>query len=404
MTSPRAESPIATSNSLHLKRRHRVLIVFGTRPEAIKLAPVIKVLRATHGVETSVCVTAQHRDMLDQVLATFNIRPEFDLDVMRPEQRLPDLTSRLLPALAPVFEEVQPALTIVQGDTTSTFCASLASFYCGVPVGHIEAGLRTRDSHAPFPEEMNRTLTSRLATLHFAPTAGAASNLSAEGIKNDVVEVTGNTGIDALLQVGAALTAGELRSRAPGLNIPNKRLILVTAHRRETFGEGLKEICRAISLLSRRRDVHIVWPVHPNPEVRKTIAETGFDPGNVSLTEPLDYVSFVDLLRTARFVITDSGGIQEEAPSFGKPVLVLREVTERPEGVEAGTATLVGPDSGRIVREAERLLDNRAEYERRALIRNPYGDGHASLRIAKRICRFLEPASITQIDGHSSLP
>lgn len=396
MTSPRAESPIATNKSSYLKRASRVMVVFGTRPEAIKLAPVIRALRAASipsQVETIVCVTAQHRGMLDQVLATFDVQPDIDLDVMKPGQGLPDLTARLIPALAPVFNEVKPALTIVQGDTTTTFCASLAAFYSGVPTAHVEAGLRTRDSHAPFPEEMNRVLTSRLAALHFAPTRGAASNLEAEGIKSETVEITGNTGIDALLQTRMALSAGTLRSAAPAIGFADKKLILVTAHRRETFGEGLKEICRSISLLSRRTDVHIVWPVHPNPEVRTTVVETGFDPARVSLTEPLDYVSFIDLLQAACFVITDSGGVQEEAPSLGKPVLVLREVTERPECVEAGTATLVGTDSTKIVREAERLLDDSEEYQRRALIRNPYGDGNASLRIAERISRFL--------DGHA---
>ncbi len=393
MTSPRAESPTVTSSHSRPRNARRVLVIIGTRPEAIKLAPVITALRtapACFGIETVVCATAQHRGMLDQVLALFDLRPEFDLDLMLPGQQLPDLTARLMPALAAVFNDVKPALSIVQGDTTTTFCASLTSFYSGVPIAHVEAGLRTRDPLAPFPEEMNRVLISRLATLHFAPTRDAADNLEAEGIKREAVEITGNTGIDALLQVKTGLSAGLLRSQAPQWQLPCKRMILVTAHRRETEGRGLAEICQAVSLLSKRPDVHVVWPVHPNPRVRRTVLETGFNPGAVSLIEPLDYVSFVDLLRTAHFVITDSGGVQEEAPSLGKPVLVLRELTERPEGLAAGTATLVGTNSARIVEEAERLLDDSAEYERRALIRSPYGDGTASFKIAGRIRRFLE--------------
>jgi UDP-N-acetylglucosamine 2-epimerase (non-hydrolysing) len=343
--------------------------------------------------------------MLDQVLTNFDIRPEFDLDLMTPGQQLPGLTARLMPALASVFDRVKPALSVVQGDTTTTFCASLASFYSGVPVAHVEAGLRTRDPLAPFPEEMNRVLTSRLATLHFAPTRTAADNLEAEGIKREFVEITGNTGIDTLLRVKAELSAGLLCSQASTLNVPGKRIILVTAHRRETGSRGLAEICRAVSLLSQRPDIHIVWPLHPNPCVRRTVLETGLNPRAVSFIEPLDYVSFVDLLRTAYFVITDSGGVQEEAPSLGKPVLVLRELTERTEGLQAGTAKLVGTNSGRIVREAERLLDDCAEYQRRAQIANPYGDGTASLKIATRIRRFLElPTYIAGNGVHSSIP
>ncbi|MBV8071185.1 MAG: UDP-N-acetylglucosamine 2-epimerase (non-hydrolyzing) [Acidobacteriaceae bacterium] len=392
MTSPRAESPIATS-SRSRPRVPRVLVVFGTRPEAIKLAPVISDLRcaaSSGNFEIRVCVTAQHREMLDQVLGIFDVQPEFDLNLMQPGQTLSELTARLVPALSQVFAAVKPALSIVQGDTTTTFCASLASFYSGVPIAHVEAGLRTRDPQAPFPEEMNRVLTSRLAALHFAPTPLAAFNLEREGIERDRIEVTGNTGIDALLQVRTALTRGTLKSGAPRLFRAGVKLILVTAHRREILGPALAEICRGLAELSRRPDVHIVWPVHPNPEVRKTVLETEFDPAAVSLIEPLDYVSFIDLLATAYFVITDSGGVQEEAPSLGKPVLVLRDHTERPEGVEAGTARLVGTGSACLVREAGRLLDDPEEYQRRSEIKNPYGDGRASQRISERIRVFLE--------------
>ncbi len=391
MISLRGESPTVTSKNPPPPPKHRVLVVFGTRPEAIKLVPVIRALGAapaSSGLEPVVCVTAQHREMLDQALDAFDVRAEFDLNVMRPGQGLADLSSRLLPALAPVLAQVKPSMVVVQGDTTTTFCASLASFYAGVPVAHVEAGLRTHSPDSPFPEEMNRVLTSRLASLHFAPTDGAAENLRAEGIAPERIETTGNTGVDALLQVRSALNNGTLKSDAP-MVAEGKKLVVVTAHRRESFGPALVEICRAIAQLSRREDVQIVWPVHPNPQVREIVRATGFDPAAVSLVEPLDYVSFVDLLQKAYLVITDSGGVQEEAPSLGKPILVLRETTERPEGVEAGIVKLVGTSAVRIVREAARLLDDDAEYGRMAGIRNPYGDGRASSKIAGRIRAFL---------------
>ncbi|MBV8551510.1 MAG: UDP-N-acetylglucosamine 2-epimerase (non-hydrolyzing) [Acidobacteriaceae bacterium] len=391
MTSPRDESPTATNSNPSSTPRHRILVILGTRPEAIKLAPVIQALRSRpfcRALDTLVCVTAQHRTMLDQVLNAFEIQPEFDLDVMRPGQALSDLSSRIIGALAPVFDEVKPSLAIVQGDTTTTICASLTSFYSGVPLAHVEAGLRTRDMQAPFPEEANRVLTSRLASLHFPPTDWAASNLREEGIRDETIITTGNTGIDALFQTRAGLEAGKLASVAPQLR-GGKKLIVVTAHRRENLGAALDEICRAVLQLSRRDDIEILWPVHPNPRVRKTVRETVCGRANVSLLEPLDYVSFVDLIQRAHLIITDSGGIQEEAPSLGKPVLVLRETTERPEGVEAGTVKLVGTGTATIVREAIRLLDDEDEYGRMARIRNPYGDGRASSRIAQRISTFL---------------
>ena|ERR1700685_1341867 len=393
MTSPRDESPtgtnkIASSSSTFSKR---VLVVFGTRPEAIKLCPLISALRthpSSSGLQTVVCVTAQHREMLDQVLSVFDVRPDYDLDVMRPGQTLTELTARLLSALTPVFAEVNPSLVVVQGDTTTTFCGALAAFYGGVPVAHVEAGLRTFDMSAPFPEEMNRVLTGRLATLHFAATTWAAENLVRDGVPSESIQVTGNTGIDAVLAIRDALQNG----RVSGLSVPvdgNRKLILVTAHRRESFGPGFVRICQAISALADRHDVQIVWPVHPNPNVRKTVDETVRGRENVLLLEPLEYLPFVDLMRRAYLVITDSGGVQEEGPSLGKPILVLREKTERPEAVRAGTVKLVGTDCGLIVSEAVRLIEDRTEYDRMARLHNPYGDGQASGRIAERIAAHL---------------
>jgi len=333
-------------------------------------------------------VTAQHRELLDQALSAFGLEPEFDLDLMHPGQGLAELSSRLISGLNPVLSSVKPSLSIVQGDTATSFCASLASFYSGVPVAHVEAGLRTHDPQAPFPEEMNRHLIGRLASLHFAPTRRAAENLRAEGVVPEAIEVTGNTGVDALFEVREALNSGALKSAGPPLD-SSKKLIVITAHRRESFGPALYEVCRAIAELSQRKDVEIVWPVHPNPQVRAAVRETGFDMEAVNLVEPLDYVSFVDLLQNAYIVITDSGGVQEEVPAFGKPILVLRETTERPEGVEAGIVKLVGTSAERIVKEASRLLDNPAEYREMAQIKSPYGDGRASARIAARLCSFL---------------
>ncbi len=348
----------------------RVLFIFGTRPEAIKLAPLVRHLREfPDRYSVQVCVTAQHRAMLDQVLAAFEIFPDFDLDLMTPGQSLFGSTSRIVAALEPVFKESRPDLAIVQGDTTTAFCGALGAFYARVPVAHVEAGLRTGDLSQPFPEELNRVLVSRIAELHFAPTESAAENLRREGIVSGI-HVTGNTGIDAVLYVRNRLdpAAGE-----------EKKLILVTAHRRESFGEGFERICAALVRLANRGDARIVYPVHPNPNVRSVVNRHSHP--NIELIEPLDYVPFVDLMRRAYLILTDSGGIQEEAPSLGKPVLVLREKTERPEAVEAGTVKLVGTDVERIVAEANRLLDDRCEYERMSRIHNPYGDGHACERI-----------------------
>ena len=373
-----------------------MLVVFGTRPEAIKLCPLVAELRRcadASGIETLVCVTAQHREMLDQVLSVFDVKPDYDLDLMQPGQTLTELTARLLGSLGPVLAEVEPALVVVQGDTTTTLCGALAAFYAGVPVAHVEAGLRTFDMNAPFPEEMNRVVTGRLATLHFAATAWAAENLKRDGVACERILVTGNTGIDAVLRIRDALESG----RVSGLSLPvnggpvngSRKLIVVTAHRRESFGEGFTRICEAIQRLAERKDVQIVWPVHPNPNVQKAVNETVRGRENVLLIEPLEYLPFVDLMRRSYLLITDSGGVQEEGPSLGKPILVLREKTERPEAVEVGTVKLVGTDRELIVREAVRLIEDGAEYDRMARLHNPYGDGHASGRIAKRISQYL---------------
>jgi UDP-N-acetylglucosamine 2-epimerase (non-hydrolysing) len=360
----------------------KILFVFGTRPEAIKLAPVIERLRDQPGrFLTRVCATAQHRSLLDQVLEAFSIRPDFDLNLMRPDQTLADSTSRVLSALDAVIAAEAPDFVLVQGDTTTAFCGALAAFYRGARVGHVEAGLRTGDMRQPFPEEMNRVLVSRLAALHFAPTKGSARNLLLEGVAETSIAVTGNTGIDAVLEVSAALESGALSApRFPALD-PCKKLILVTAHRRESFGEGFERICEALGRLAGRPDAEIVYPVHPNPNVQDPVSRLLGGRAGVHLIEPLDYVAFVALMRRAHFLLTDSGGIQEEAPSLGKPVLVMRDKTERPEAVEAGTARLVGTDPARIVAESALLLEDTQEYARRSRIHNPYGDGHAAERI-----------------------
>ena len=398
MTSPRDELRIATNSQISSQstRSKRVLVIFGTRPEAIKLCPLVSTLRqepVSSELQTVVCVTAQHRQMLDQVLGAFEIRPDFDLDLMTPGQTLSSLTSRLLAALGKLFNEVRPDLAIIQGDTTTTLCGALAAFYAGVPVAHVEAGLRTFDMQSPFPEEMNRVLTGRLAAVHFAATEWAAENLIREGVPAASVEVTGNTGIDAVLMIRDAIERGKVS----GLSTPidaRKKLILVTAHRRESFGAGFVRICEAIAELGKRDDVQVVWPVHPNPNVQGTVNALVREQANITLIEPLDYLPFVDLMRRAYLLITDSGGVQEEGPSLGKPILVLRDKTERPEAVSAGTVKLVGTDRQLIVREAIRLLEDRTEYERMARLHNPYGDGHACTRIAKRIASFLDAVQV----------
>jgi UDP-N-acetylglucosamine 2-epimerase (non-hydrolysing) len=365
----------------------RVLLIFGTRPEAIKLAPVVRRLRQwPERFETRVAATAQHREMLDQVLDAFSIQPDYDLDLMRPGQSLFESASRILSALEGVLQQERPDCALVQGDTTTAFAGALAAFYLNIPVGHVEAGLRTGDSRQPFPEEMNRALVGRLASMHFAPTAQAAENLKREGVKPDDIFVTGNTGIDAVLEIRDSLeAAGATGCRIYGRPTLDrtKKLILVTAHRRESFGDGFENICRALARLAARGDAEIVYPVHPNPHVQDPVNRLLRGVAGIHLLDPLPYVPFVDLMRKAHVLLTDSGGIQEEGPSLGKPVLVMREKTERPEAVAAGTARLVGVSEERIVMETALLLDDRAEYERRSHIHNPYGDGHAAERIRR---------------------
>jgi UDP-N-acetylglucosamine 2-epimerase (non-hydrolysing) len=369
---------------------HKILLIFGTRPEAIKLCPVIRSLREhPSNFQVKVCVTAQHRQMLDQVLEAFQVKPDYDLDLMLPGQTLYQSTSRILAGLEPVLGEEKPAMAIVQGDTTTTLCGALAAFYSRIPVAHVEAGLRTHDMRQPFPEEMNRVLAARLTALHFAATEKAAENLRAEGVSPDSIHVTGNTGIDAVLYVRDGLERRTLRGGDwPELDA-SKKLIVVTAHRRESFGEGFEHICRALAKIADRDDVQLVYPVHPNPNVRDPVERYLAGHGHVTLIEPQSYVPFVDLMRRAYLLITDSGGIQEEGPSLGKPILVLREKTERPEAVAAGTVKLVGTDEQRIVEEASVLLGNSAAYEQMSRVHNPYGDGQASARISELIHSFL---------------
>jgi len=367
---------------------HKLLFVFGTRPEAVKLCPLVSHLQQDSDFHVSVCVTAQHRQMLDQVLGAFEVRPNHDLDLMQPGQTLAQSTSRMIAGLDPVLVAESPDLVIVQGDTTTTLCGALSAFYRRIPVAHVEAGLRTHDRMQPFPEEINRVLTARITSLHFAATEGAARNLAAEGVEREAIAVTGNTGIDAVLQVRDGLLSGRLHSDSlPGLD-PGKKLVLVTAHRRESFGEGFERICQAVAAIASRPGVQVVYPVHPNPNVQDPVNRLLAGHPGVLLVQPLDYVPFVDLMRRAYLILTDSGGIQEEAPSLGKPVLVLREKTERPEAVEAGTVRLVGTSRERIVSEAADLLDNPKTYEAMARVHNPYGDGHACERIRAVIHSF----------------
>ncbi|MDP3834877.1 MAG: UDP-N-acetylglucosamine 2-epimerase (non-hydrolyzing) [Hydrogenophaga sp.] len=371
----------------------KVMFVFGTRPEAIKMAPVVKEFQAASpAIETVVCVTAQHREMLDQVLQLFDIRPEHDLNVMKPGQDLYDITSNILIGLKAVLVNERPDLVLVHGDTTTTLAASLAAFYARVPVGHVEAGLRTGNKLAPFPEEVNRRLTGAIADLHFAPTEAARANLLREGVDPGSIHVTGNTVIDALVAVVDRLKDSpalreEMDSRFAFLD-PGKRLILVTGHRRENFGEGFEQICQALAdIAAQEPDVEVLYPVHLNPNVRKPVNEilAAMQLTNVHLIDPVDYLPFVYLMNRAHLIITDSGGVQEEAPSLGKPVLVMRETTERPEAVAAGTVILVGTSRDRIVRETLNLLHNPTAYRTMSQAHNPYGDGHAAGRIVQTV-------------------
>lgn len=356
-----------------------VMCVFGTRPEAIKMAPVVLAIAQCPDLDLKVCVTAQHRQMLDQVLELFGIVPDDDLDLMQPGQTLPDLTSRVLTQLTPVLKARKPALVLVHGDTSTTMAASLASFYEQIPVGHVEAGLRTDDLYNPFPEEMNRRLTSQLTRLHFAPTETAVQNLRRDGIAPEGIFRTGNTVIDALLETARKITPEPHAGRT----------LLVTAHRRENWGEPLRDICWAVrDLVERNPDVRVVFPAHLNPIVQNTAREILGGLERVQIIAPLDYAPFVKAMKEATLILTDSGGVQEEGPSLGKPVLVMRTTTERPEAVDAGTVRLVGVKRADILRNAQDLLDDRAAYDRMANAVNPYGDGHAARRTIEAIRYF----------------
>ena len=366
-----------------------VMLIFGTRPEAIKMAPVVSALRRCSGIRTSVVVTAQHRQMLDQVLALFDIQPDDDLDVMEPGQTLPSLFARILLGTSTAIARLSPDLVLVHGDTSTTLASALAAFYAKVPVGHVEAGLRTGDMQAPWPEEANRRLTTPLAQLHFAPTERSRGNLLAEGVANDSIRITGNTVIDALLVVAARIRdepalRDSLAAQFPFLD-PERKLILVTGHRRENFGEGFEQMCLALTDLASRADVQVVYPVHLNPHVQEPVNRILGAADNIVLIDPQDYLPFVYLMTRSYLILTDSGGVQEEAPSLGKPVLVMRDTTERPEAIEAGTVRLVGTDRARIVQEATHLLDDGEAYATMSHAHNPYGDGLASGRIAGAI-------------------
>ncbi len=363
----------------------KILIVFGTRPEAIKMAPVVHALKQAKRGEVKVCVTAQHRQMLDQVLDLFSIEPDYDLNLMKLGQDLTDITSNVLIGMRKVLKDWRPDWVLVHGDTTTTLAASLASFYEKISVGHVEAGLRTGDIYSPWPEEINRRITCNISTMHFAPTEIAKANLLREGIDERKILVTGNTVIDALLDVvkrvrNESSLVAEMQERFAFLN-KSKKLILVTGHRRENFGNGFLNICKALSELSQRNDVQVIYPVHLNPNVQEPVKRLLGSNPNIYLIEPQDYKPFVYLMDQSFLLLTDSGGIQEEAPSLGKPVLVMRSTTERPEAVSAGTVKLVGTDEQMIIAEANRLLDDDFEYKRMSLAHNPYGDGKAAERI-----------------------
>tara|TARA_Y100000296_G_scaffold72861_1_gene89723 strand:- start:6428 stop:7564 length:1137 start_codon:yes stop_codon:yes gene_type:complete len=374
-----------------MSNKFKVLLVFGTRPEAIKMAPVVKALKAAPEIDASVCVTAQHREMLDQVLGLFEIVPDYDLDLMKPGQGLFEITSGALLGLKEVLSKASPDLVLVHGDTTTTLSASLASYYQRIPVGHVEAGLRTGNIYSPWPEEINRKIAGAITRLHFAPTPQSQENLLSENVPDHQVFVTGNTVIDALLEVVEKLKANSSASSAFdeefGID-PSKRLILVTGHRRESFGDGFQRICDALVQLASREDVQIIYPVHLNPNVKGPVEERLGSLEQVKLIPPQDYLPFVHLMRRADVILTDSGGVQEEAPSLGKPVLVMRDTTERPEAVDAGTVRLVGTDSELIVREVNGLLDDKGAYETMSRAHNPYGDGFAADRIRETILRF----------------
>ena len=368
-----------------------VLTVFGTRPEAIKMAPLVKQLEATPGIVSRVCVTAQHRQMLDQVLELFAIQPDYDLDIMKPGQTLSGITSEILNRIEPVLKACAPDIVLVHGDTSTTFATTLAAYYQQVPVGHVEAGLRTGNLYSPWPEEANRKLTGALARLHFAPTEQSRANLLREGVPEAAIHVTGNTVIDALLLVRDKLEkdtslSSDIAARFADILRPDARLILITGHRRENFGDGFERICAAIAeLAAAYPDADFVYPVHLNPNVREPVNRLLGAVANVHLIDPLDYLPFVYLMSRSHVILTDSGGIQEEAPSLGKPVLVMRDTTERPEAVAAGTVRLVGTSREEIVAGVRTLMDDPHSYRAMAFAHNPYGDGRACERIVQQL-------------------
>ncbi|MCH9271387.1 non-hydrolyzing UDP-N-acetylglucosamine 2-epimerase [Pantoea ananatis] len=368
----------------------KVLTVFGTRPEAIKMAPLVQALAQDPAFESRLCVTAQHREMLDQVLSLFQLQPDYDLNVMRPEQGLTEITCRILQGMHTVLLDFKPDIVLVHGDTTTTLAASLAAFYQQIPVGHVEAGLRTGDLASPWPEEGNRKLTGHLARLHFTPTLRSRQNLLDENLADDSIVVTGNTVIDALLWVRDRVLDdneinAQLASRYPFLD-DSKKLVLVTGHRRESFGEGFERICSALAQIARQHPhAQIVYPVHLNPNVHEPVNRILRGIDNIVLIDPQEYLPFVWLMNRAWLILTDSGGIQEEAPSLGKPVLVMRETTERPEAVEAGTVKLVGTDTARIVNEVSILLNDDEAWQTMSRAHNPYGDGEACGRILQAL-------------------
>jgi UDP-N-acetylglucosamine 2-epimerase (non-hydrolysing) len=369
----------------------KILSVFGTRPEAVKMAPVVRLLAQTTGVESRVCVTAQHRQMLDQVLGLFSIRPDYDLDLMREDQSLAELSARIFTHLDSVLSEFQPDWVLAQGDTTTVAITSLLAYYRRIRFGHVEAGLRTHDKWQPFPEEINRRVAGVTADLHFAPTEWARANLLHEGIDPASIYVTGNPVIDALQVVSAQPAPAEIDPILAKLD--GRHLVLVTAHRRENFGTPLEDICCALRSLAARGDVELVYPVHPNPNVTGPVHRLLGDVPHITLLPPLDYLPLVHLMKRSALILTDSGGIQEEAPAFGVPVLVLRQVTERPEGVEAGTVKLVGTETDRILQQATKLLDDPAAHAAMAHAANPYGDGRAAERIVEALLGTRSPGS-----------
>lgn len=367
----------------------KTMVVFGTRPEAIKMAPVVKRLARVPELNLRVCVTAQHRQMLDQVLALFDITPAYDLNIMKAAQGLTDVTCSILQGLRDVYRDFRPERVLVHGDTTTTLASTLAAYYEKIPVAHVEAGLRTGNIYAPWPEEINRRVTTAIADLHFAPTPQASQNLQNEGIAQERIVVTGNTVIDALLDVVERLKtdtalATEMSRQFAFLD-SRRKLILVTGHRRENFGDGFERICQGLAMLAERDDVELVYPVHLNPNVQEPVNRILGGRDNIHLIEPQDYLPFVYLMSRSTLIITDSGGVQEEAPSLGKPVLVMRDTTERPEAVTAGTVRLVGTDTAQIVCQAELLLDDAEEYRKMSVAHNPYGDGQACNRIAQTL-------------------